>query len=117
MLAVTTGVSAAVPVKPSEKQPGLAARRPLRGPYRRAHPARQTAHLRKKGAPGLRQFRPVRHPVEQLYAHFRLQITDLGAERWLGDAEPLRRAGKIPLFGNGQEIADMAQLHGDTHDI
>jgi hypothetical protein len=32
-------------------------------------------------------------------------------QRWLADAQPFCRAGKIQLLGDCDEIAEMAQFH------
>ena len=51
-------------------------------------------------------------PDEQGDAEFRFQGADLLAERRLLHVEPPRRAGDVPFLGNRDEIAEMAQVHG-----
>jgi hypothetical protein len=39
-------------------------------------------------------------------------MANLQAERRLLDAEPFRRAGKMQLLGDRDEIAEMPEFHG-----
>jgi hypothetical protein len=51
---------------------------------------------------------------EQLHAQLPLQGLDLGAERWLGDAQPLGGSAEVQLLGDGDEVAKMSKLHVPT---
>ena len=37
--------------------------------------------------------------------------SDAGKSRWLSDADPGSRAREVTLIGDGQEIANVTQLH------
>ena len=50
-------------------------------------------------------------PVQEPYAQFRLKVLDLPGQRRLLDAEPFRRTGHVPLVGDGDEVAQAAQVH------
>ena len=52
--------------------------------------------------------------LEQRGAQLLFQLLDLPAQRGLGDEQALGRAGEIALFGNGDEVAQMAEFHGLT---
>lgn len=40
---------------------------------------------------------------------------DLLAQRWLGDEKPLRRAAKMKLLGDCQEVALVAEVDVHNH--
>jgi hypothetical protein len=41
-----------------------------------------------------------------------LELTDLTAQRRLGDVQLLRGPAKVEVFGDGKEIANVTQFHG-----
>ena len=49
---------------------------------------------------------------EQLDAEFVFQTFDLLAERWLRDMQLLCRAAEMQFLGYGDEVAEVAKLHG-----
>jgi hypothetical protein len=51
--------------------------------------------------------------VEQLDAELGLQAPDLRRQTRLGDPEPLGSAREAALLGDRDEVAQMAELHGD----
>ncbi len=55
--------------------------------------------------------------VEQLDADLVLELADLAAQRRLGDVEDLGRAGEVPLIGDGDEVAKVAQFHNHTYRV
>ncbi len=61
--------------------------------------------------PGLAQFDPTIGPLEQPRPQLLLQGLDLLAKWRLGDPQMLGGAAKVQLFGNGDEITQMAQFH------
>jgi hypothetical protein len=68
----------------------------------------------KEGAAGVRQLDAARYAAEQLYLDLLLNRLDEAAERRLLNAKPLRRAGDVPFFGDGDDRAEMPQFHGHT---
>jgi hypothetical protein len=50
-------------------------------------------------------------PVEQLDAQFFFQLADLLTQRRLADVEAYGGATKVQLFGDGDKITQVAQLH------
>jgi len=50
--------------------------------------------------------------VSEVNSEFALKRADLLAERWLGDVQACRRAMKVQLLGDREEVAEVAQLHG-----
>src|SRR4051794_31478973 len=49
--------------------------------------------------------------VEEPDAELLLELADLLADRRLGDVEPLRGAAEVQLFGDGDEVPEMAEFH------
>ena len=60
--------------------------------------------------PGLGQLDGSSRPVQERSAQLAFQMLDLLRERRLGDAEALRGAPEVPLLGDGDEVAEVAQL-------
>ena len=52
--------------------------------------------------------------LEQLGAELRFEPADLMRERRLGDVQILGGAGEVPVAGNGLDVPELAQLHGDS---
>ena len=77
-------------------------------------PAQQRARFLQKSFAGRRELHAARQAGEQFGAELLLQRVDLLTERRLLQAEPGRRARDVPLFGDGEEIAEMTQFHGQT---
>ncbi len=55
--------------------------------------------------------------IQQWDTDVRFQLLDLLAERRLRGVQPLRRASKVQLFGDRDEVPQMAQLHGASLDV
>src|SRR5262245_2748349 len=68
----------------------------------------------KEDAAGVRQLNSAPHAAEQLYLDFLLDRLDEAAERRLLNAKPLRRAGDMPFFCDGDDAAEMPQVHCHT---
>ncbi len=49
--------------------------------------------------------------VEQGLPHLLLQLADLGAEAGLGQVQPGGGAGEAALFDDGDEVAQLTELH------
>jgi hypothetical protein len=49
------------------------------------------------------------------YAKLILQVANLPAQGRLGDVQPRRRACHILLFGDGDEVAEVAEFHARQH--
>jgi len=60
---------------------------------------------------GLRQLDAARLAAEQLHPQLGFERPDLLAQRRLLDAEPVGGARHMPLLGDGDEVAEMAQFH------
>jgi hypothetical protein len=52
-----------------------------------------------------------RAAVEEEYPELALEQPDLAAERGLRQVQPGRRPGEALLFGHGEHIVELAQLH------
>ncbi len=91
--------------------PGFAARRPAGGVDRMIDLLQNGLRLGKQHLAGLGQFNPARLALKQLRAKLGFERADLLTERRLLDAQALRRAGDMPLLGNRDEVARMAQFH------
>lgn len=61
--------------------------------------------------PRRRQRYPALRALEQAHTHLALQIADLHRQRRLADVQPCRRAGEVELLCDGDEVAQMTQLH------
>jgi hypothetical protein len=65
-----------------------------------------------KSSAGGREFDPPRAALQKLRADFTFEIAHLPAERGLRRVQPfLGRELDTPLFGDGDEITKMSQLH------
>ena len=94
---------------PAPLAPRRASRR-VREPSRASHDGRG---LLDESAPGLGHPDAARQALEQGDAELRLQEPDLTGERRLPDAEPLGGARNVPLFGDREHVAEVAQFdHG-----
>src|SRR5690606_23696002 len=51
-------------------------------------------------------------PVQQLDAQFLLEVLDLQGQGWLRHEKFLRSSSEVKLFGDGYEIAKLAQFQG-----
>ena len=109
-----------------QRHPGIEGRRPREADPERADLAAcgtarrfgRALHLGGNGVDAIPEhpagggeFRTFRTTMEQRGTDLRLQILDLLTEGRLPDAEPLRGAGEVAFLGNGQEVADVTQLH------
>ncbi len=59
---------------------------------------------------GLGQLDVVRGPVQQLGSELLLEQPHLATERRLRDMQPLRRAGEVPLLGDGDEVLQPTEI-------
>src|SRR5262245_57162469 len=66
---------------------------------------------------GVRQLHVTLRPVKQGGVQLPLEATDLLAQRRLRDMEPRSGSPEMELFGHGEEVAQVAQLHMATHII
>ncbi|MNP48135.1 hypothetical protein D3C76_1422350 [compost metagenome] len=62
---------------------------------------------------GLAQLDPTIGTLEQPGADFLFQRLNLLAQRWLGDTQHLCGAAEMQFFGDGDEVAQMTQFHGN----
>src|SRR5262249_61791653 len=96
---------------PDPKRPELA---PI-GTPRRLHGTvymvEQESRLIEKDRPGWRQRHTTAIALEQPESHLRLQGPDLTAQRGLDDVYARRGAAKVELFGDRDEVAEVAKLH------
>ena len=81
------------------------------------HLRRNGLHQPQKGVPGLGEFHPTGYAVKQRRADFTLQFADLLAERRRLNAQPGGGAGHVALVRHRQEIAQVPQLHRNTHSV
>ena len=51
---------------------------------------------------------------QQLRADLLLELADLLAQRRLGHVQALRRAAEVQLLGDGDEVAQVSELHGSV---
>ena len=51
---------------------------------------------------------------QQRRADLLLELADLLAQRRLGHVQALRRAAEVQLLGDGDEVAQVAELHGPS---
>ncbi len=70
---------------------------------------RDPAVLEQDGA-GRGQGDPAAGAIEQPDAELALELADSRREGWLGQAQAGRRPGEVELFGDGDEVAEFAQL-------
>jgi hypothetical protein len=61
--------------------------------------------------PGLRELHPAGRPLQQRDAQLLLEPGDRGAQRLLGDVDAAGGAGEVQLLGDGDEVAQVPQLH------
>ena len=91
--------------------PLLAPRRPARGGERPIDLIENHASALEKGSAGVGQLHAARLAAEQLNVQLLLESADLHAERRLLNTQAFRGPGHVPFFGDGDEIAQVAQLH------
>ena len=72
----------------------------------------QLARLGQQMLAGGRQAHALAVALEQLGLQLFLQLLDGDRQRWLRDAQPLRRAAEMQLLGQGHEVVQYAQFHG-----
>ena len=61
---------------------------------------------------GGRELDAARGPVQQRLAELGLEAADLLRERRLRDVQALGGAAEVPLLGDGDEVAQVSELHG-----
>lgn len=67
--------------------------------------------VREVGPAGLGQVDAMVVADEEVEPKLALELADLPAQRRLGDVEPLGSAAEVQLVGNGNEVAEMPELH------
>ena len=67
-----------------------------------------------KGAPSVRQLDAAIRPMEEADAEILLEPANLLTERRLRDVQALRGAPEVQLFRDGDEVTEVAKLHGRT---
>src|SRR5262249_10327707 len=102
----------------ADREPaGLAARGApgqVGGALRRGQGA---ARLAEEGDAGVGQAAPAVRAIEQADAELVLERADLLAERRLRHVQAGGRAREVQLLGDGDEVAEVAELHRDVLDI
>jgi len=69
------------------------------------------ARFGEKGAPRRGERHTARDALEQRRADLALEVADLTGKRRLCDMEPRRRSAEVELFGDGDEVPEMAEFH------
>jgi hypothetical protein len=64
-----------------------------------------------KKPPGLGESKWPRRTIDQFSANLRLELLDLPAQRRLGDAEPIGRAGEIAFIYKRYKVAKLSKVH------
>jgi hypothetical protein len=73
-------------------------------------------HVIQKDSARVGQLDPPRAAHKQFYANFQFQVADLAAQGRLRRVQPtFGGMGETAFFGNGNEIAQMAELHEPIH--
>ena len=72
------------------------------------HPARPFQDV----APGRREHDLPRGAFDQLHAEFVLEFFQLRRQRRLADMAGFGRAAEMPLVGEGDQVAQVAEVHG-----
>jgi len=68
----------------------------------------------KQVLPGRRQLHRMGGSVQQRHAHPTFEQLDLLAQRGLGETQPSRSCGETAFLGDGDEVAQQAQIHVDA---
>ena len=90
---------------------GLAAARRLGGGERVVDRAQRRAGGFEQGLAGLGELDAPCRAVEQRHAELPLESRDRGAQRLLGDVHAAGGAREVQLLGDGDEVAQVPQLH------
>jgi hypothetical protein len=91
--------------------PHLAARDALQLLRQRLRGREQRARTGQQRVAGIGERHRTPRALEQPHAQLRLQRADLLAQRRLGDVQALGGAREVQLLGDGDEIAQVTQLH------
>jgi len=75
------------------------------------HRVENAPRQRQQGVAGGRALHSTAPTGEQGHAELGFQRLDLLAQRRLRDVQALRGSGEVALFGHGDEVAQMAQVH------
>ena len=62
---------------------------------------------------GRSELDPTGSAVEERDAELRFQAPDLLRQRGLRHVQPVRRPAEVELLGDGKEVAQVSQLHGE----
>jgi hypothetical protein len=89
----------------------LAARRLARRFDRTVNGPENIGGIHEERLTSRRQLNAARVSAKQTDAEFALQRLDLLRERWLLDTKAQRGTRHVLVFGDGDEVAQMSQLH------
>jgi hypothetical protein len=82
-------------------------------PARVLDPAEDVLHLAQEDAAGIREQDVVAAAVEQRHVHLGLELADLLTERRLRRAQPAGGTCEVQFLGDGDEVTEMPQFHGE----
>jgi len=97
--------------QPDGQVAGLAAAGRLRCGERLVDGAQGGAGRLQQRLAGLGELDAARRALQQRHAELLLEPGDRGAQRLLGDVHAARGAREVQLLGDGDEVAQVAQLH------
>src|SRR5262245_38364040 len=90
----------------------LAAGRPLGGLHGAIREEQDLAGLIEEQSSGVGELHLALRTEEQLHLELLLETQDLLTQRRLGDVESGGGAAEVQFFGHGDEVAQVAELHG-----
>ena len=93
----------------------LTAARPLHGPGGLLGLRDDRSSLSEEHSARVRQLHVTRRPMEEERLQLLLEAPNLLAQGRLRDMESRSRPSKMKFFGDGEEVAQVAQLHTGTH--
>ena len=74
-------------------------------------PRQNFPRIGEERAPGFGHLHPARFATQKLGVQFSFQGLDLLTERRLLNTQAFGGAGDVPFLGDGDEIAEMAEVH------
>ncbi len=115
----TGPAAAAAPASATRRAPPWPASTPGCGPAS-GEPRRLGQHALRRlveGDAGLRQAHAARQPLQQLRAHFGLQLAHLARQRGLRNRYGSAAAVRLPASDHGDEVTKGTQVHGEVRQI
>ena len=103
-------------MKPIGEAAVLAARRAARVLDRRRRPRQDLRPALEQHLAGGRELDAARGAVQQRLPELGLEAADLLRERRLRDVQPRGGAAEVALLGDGDEVAQVPELHGRVRD-